>query len=303
MFGQGLDCLKPCYLSLKKINPSVYKRFPSVYIRVPCGKCTNCKIRRTKEWSLRLAMEATQWEDIQFVTLTFSNDYVYIENRVTGELKESLMIRDIQLYIKRVRTELFRAGWHFPIKYYAVGEYGPRTNRPHYHLLVFGVPKYIGPIILNDCWKYGFTYIKDFVPQQCNYVAGYIQKKLYGDERKYLYDGVEPPFNVQSQHLGEAWFFDEKNLENTLENGFVMFQGYKHAIPATFRRKLIKQGRLSACDLVDLRNVQISEYKLLYKHCLDIGMSPKEYWLNFIAEAQRKVMKKNTLRDKEIMSV
>lgn len=302
MLGLGNDCIHPIYLSLKRLSPSLYKQYSHVYIRVPCGRCITCKIRRTKEWSLRLAMESTQWKDIQFVTLTFSNDYVYTENPLTGELKESLFVEDIQYYIKRVRSMLHREGFYSPIKYFAVGEYGPKTQRPHYHLLVFGVPDNF-VYVLRDCWKYGFTCIKPFVPQQCNYVAGYIQKKLYGPDSKYLYQGINPPFNTQSQHLGEKWFFDNKNLDNILHNGFVMFQGYKHAIPSTFRRKLIALGLLPVSNLHVVNQRQYKEFVDLKKHCDNVGCSLHDYWLNFITEANRKVMKKNILRDKEIMSL
>lgn len=45
--------------------------------------------------------------------------------------------RDIQLFIKRLRKANSKHTDMPAIKYYAVGEYGGRTQRPHYHIILF----------------------------------------------------------------------------------------------------------------------------------------------------------------------
>nr|QJI53651.1 MAG: replication-associated protein [Cressdnaviricota sp.] len=61
-----------------------------------------------------------------FLTLTYENPPMSHNNFMT------LNKRDVQLYFKRLR-KLNPPG----LKYYAVGEYGGKTRRPHYHALVY----------------------------------------------------------------------------------------------------------------------------------------------------------------------
>lgn len=302
MIGKGNDCLTPLYMDISKID-SKYKPFlKKAYLRIPCGHCINCKVRRSQEWCLRLAMEATQWKDIHFVTLTFNDNFVWTTNLLTGEILQSLITSDIQKYVKRLRSALARNNFYSPIRYYAVGEYGPKTNRPHYHLLVFGVPDSLS-YLFRDCWKYGFTCIKPFYPETCAYVAGYVQKKLYGPDARLNYGSLFPPFSVMSHHLGEKWFFDKVNLDNIIHNGFVMFQGYKHAIPKTFRRKLIAMGYLPESNLIVVNQKQLNELMDLNLHCEAQSISIDDYFRAFREESIRKHLKKNITRDKEKMSL
>lgn len=47
-----------------------------------------------------------------------------------------LYYRDIQNFIKRYRINLKRKGYDFKTQFFVVGEYGPTTKRPHFHLLL-----------------------------------------------------------------------------------------------------------------------------------------------------------------------
>lgn len=67
-----------------------------------------------------------------FLTLTYSTDYVPI----TKNGFMSLRSRDVQLFFKRLRKSHYGYSDE-PIKYYAAGEYGGKTNRPHYHIILF----------------------------------------------------------------------------------------------------------------------------------------------------------------------
>jgi hypothetical protein len=50
--------------------------------------------------------------------------------------KESISKRHLQLFLKRLRKHYNVQG----IKYLASGEYGGKLDRPHYHLVIFGLP-------------------------------------------------------------------------------------------------------------------------------------------------------------------
>jgi len=59
------------------------------------------------------------------------------------------------------------------IKYFAVGEYGTRTMRPHYHAIVFGSTG----TALSQAWKLGLVHIGSVSPESIAYVCSYALKK------------------------------------------------------------------------------------------------------------------------------
>ena len=95
-------------------------------LAVPCGKCIGCRIAKRKEWSLRMLHELTYHPQSSFITLTYDDYHLPSDN--------SLKKRHLQLFIKRLRKNLGERR----IKYFACGEYGGQTMRPHYHAILFG---------------------------------------------------------------------------------------------------------------------------------------------------------------------
>lgn len=99
----------------------------------PCGRCMPCRINRANEWTGRILLEALHWgfEKCSFVTLTYSDECLPEDRSVNVDV--------LQRFLKRVRTGLSRSvGGTF--RYYAVGEYGRRSWREHYHIIFFGIP-------------------------------------------------------------------------------------------------------------------------------------------------------------------
>ena len=60
-----------------------------------------------------------------YITLTYNDDHLPANG--------SLQPRDLQLFWKRLRKARTPG-----IRYYACGEYGDQTARPHYHAIIFG---------------------------------------------------------------------------------------------------------------------------------------------------------------------
>ena len=190
----------------------------------PCGHCRACRVNHTREWALRLMHERLYWEQAAFVTLTYSDDQLPADG--------GLWKRDLQLFIKRMRKDFGEKR----IKYFAAGEYGETTMRPHYHLIMFGVSPYKDREVIESEWDLGFVYTGNVSYHSCRYVAQYCQKKLGGEMGRRLYGDRQPPFQLQSKGLGLDWAMENKDrLVGTL---CVSDKGKKFGVPRYYKKKL-----------------------------------------------------------------
>lgn len=122
-----------------------------------------CMINRKRLWTHRIMLESMCHANNVFVTLTYNPEHLE---------SDSLIPRHLTLYIKRLRERVS------PIKfrYYAVGEYGEESQRPHFHLAIFGLG-FCDAII--DAWNgQGFVSVGTLTFQSAAYVGGYVTKKL-----------------------------------------------------------------------------------------------------------------------------
>ena len=141
-------------------------KIKDVDFRVPCGKCIPCKRKRRADWTLRLEHEYQGSDSAYFITLTYDEMHVPKVN-YQGIETEVLTLRkkDLQNYIKRLRNSHVAyvsrelgirksevKNVSKPVRYYAIGEYGTKTNRPHYHIILFNYEiANLDPI--EDQWK------------------------------------------------------------------------------------------------------------------------------------------------------
>lgn len=95
-------------------------------INVPCNKCIGCQLEKANTWATRISQEAKTNAENCFITLTYNDDHQLNSG--------NLCRRDLQLFIKRLRKYISPK----KIRYYACGEYGERTARPHFHICLFG---------------------------------------------------------------------------------------------------------------------------------------------------------------------
>lgn len=197
-------------------------------IRLPCGKCIGCKLERSRQTAIRLMHEASLHQANSFVTLTYDNEHLprARETHAHATLSKS----DLQLFTKRLNESNRRLNGQ-GIRYYACGEYGEQTFRPHYHLAVFGEDfsqdrkkwkksKTGHQLWRSDrlaaLWPLGSADIGELTFESAAYVARYITKKITGpsaddhykrqDEYGIAY-WLEPEFNVMSRRpgLGKGW--------------------------------------------------------------------------------------------------
>lgn len=186
---------------------------------IPCGKCTACQITYIREWTGRCLAENLVQQHGHFVTLTYRP-----ELQPLGLVKE-----DLQKFLKRLRYH------HGEMRYYAVGEYGEKGGKAHFHMCYW--PKnqirfgeqvarnlWTSPEI-GKAWDLGYHSVSHRLESgSIRYVIGYVQKKLRVKE--YCTDDGEilaRPFALMSQSLGKKWILE--NQEAIAKAGFLPING------------------------------------------------------------------------------
>ena len=221
-------------------------------LEVPCGKCIGCRIAKRKEWSLRMLHELTYHPQSSFITLTY-DDY--------NSPSDNSLKNGIYSYLSKDSEKKSRER---RIKYFACGEYGGQTMRPHYHAILFGsglTREDKNRVI--DCWplcdwtkpsirKNSFGLAE---PDSIRYVAQYIDKKFTGDLANEIYvnQGIEPVFRLLSQGIGLQYALDNKSQIEELS--YITLKGVKHSVPRYYIKKLDldvdklrEQALLSDCE-------------------------------------------------------
>lgn len=174
---------------------------------MPCSKCPLCKERRLNAWAFRLAQHAKAAHSLTFITLTYDTKTVPITNN--GYL--SLSSRDVQLFLKRLRKRNTDK-----ISYYLAAEYGTKTDRPHYHVILFNAE--INTI--NGAWGLGRIHYGDVNPQTIRYTLKYISKK--SSVKASTHDDRQREFARMSKRLGATYLtkamikWHKSDLENKM---------------------------------------------------------------------------------------
>lgn len=121
-----------------------------MFMNCPCGKCSICLSESSRRWSERAAFESLSHPNSPyFVTLTY-NDSNLPYNGVSKE--------DLQLFMKRLRINLNRLlSYNVSIRFVACGEYGSKKLRPHYHLLIWGIPPSFSPAAFHLLCKISWS--------------------------------------------------------------------------------------------------------------------------------------------------
>lgn len=210
-----------------KIEGAWHPEYKDMYpgsVPIPCGKCIGCKLDYSRQWADRMILELDHTKKGVFLTLTYDNDHVPIGMYDESDfpLSYSLNKRDFQLFMKKLRKR-FGNG----LRFYAAGEYGSNTLRPHYHAIIFGLSLddfgdkervgknelgqfYYKSDLMSNIWQNGFVCLSDVSWKTCAYVARYVTKKVNNDlENLYLVSNIEPEFSLMSRRPGIGAFFFE----------------------------------------------------------------------------------------------
>lgn len=192
---------------------------PHRVVSVPCGKCVACRVNNAASWATRAMHEAAYCEGGCFITLTYSPEHCPKDYQ--------LRKGDLQDFLKRLRRAIDYHGKGVIRAFFAVGEYGEKFGRPHYHLLILGWSpddlvfhgvSYHGDKIytsafLERVWARGFCPVGSVTGGSAAYVARYSKKASAPNHGRRT-----PPFFTASRNipltngkqgaLGAQWVVD-----------------------------------------------------------------------------------------------
>lgn len=219
-------------------------------ITLPCGHCVGCRLDKADNWATRCMHEASMHSASSFVTLTYDDDHLPEDYSVS--------LRETQLFMKRLRKDTGASR----LRFFAVGEYGEQTLRPHYHLLIFGTDFRADRKLrkegefgnsftseqLSRLWPFGFAELGSVTYKSAAYCARYSMKKINGAMapshylRTHPISGltvqVKPEFATMSGKpgIGSTWF--EKYRSDCFPSDFLVVDGKHKPVPRYYTLKL-----------------------------------------------------------------
>lgn len=197
---------------MRCIKPQLVRKKGDL-LMVPCGKCNFCLQVKRGDWCFRLMQELAVSRSAYFLTLTYADEHLALNDEGEGCLVKS----DLQKFVKSLRkkndkfihdvnrnpvlyqSRVSRVFGHriFPyakkvsgndqgksrrqfgvdgpttLRYYSVGEYGTLTSRPHYHTVLFNLQPELLPTVF-DTWSKGQVHIGQVTPASVAYVTKYV---------------------------------------------------------------------------------------------------------------------------------
>lgn len=210
---------------------TVVNRIKAESMPVDCGRCPECIAKRTSQWSFRLRKEAEVSTSAYFITLTYDTEHVPI----TRNGYMTLRLSDVQKWLKRLRKISKEK-----IKYYYVGEYGSKTNRPHYHAIIFNAEMED----IDTTWHLGQVHYGTVSGASIGYTLKYMCKD--GRIPMHKNDDRVPEFGNMSKGIGANYLTAETMYYHTekralLERVCCVIDGKKVSMPRYYKDKIYDQ--------------------------------------------------------------
>lgn len=197
---------------------------PDRSIQIPCGQCIGCRLERSRQWAMRCLheMKTNASSGSAFLTLTYDEKNLPPNG--------TLVPQHLQSFMKRLRHWRPKG-----LRFFACGEYGGITMRPHFHVLLLntcfpdakrrlmfassfrpGDPRKetYASAELSQLWTCGQSVIGDVTFESCCYVTAYCTGRVTGERELAHYGGRKPEFAVMSRRPGlGSDFFDRFHAE------------------------------------------------------------------------------------------
>lgn len=240
-----MRCLTPIHILVKA--PNVYTG--SKVREVPCGKCANCLKNRRISWIIRLKEELKKHESTVFVTLTYEKEPL-----------EGVNVEDIQKFLKKLRHKS-------KLRYYGVGEYGTRTFRAHYHLLIFGCSVEDTDNI-RQCWSNGHVVVKRVNERRVWYTTKYhVNRGCYPENKNKSFTFMSRNPGIGNSYIERMSDWHKESDERIFYQDFQ----FKSPLPRYYKEKIYSKSVMS-------KNAQKYYMEAWMEEIERESKNPKEYF-------------------------
>lgn len=223
-------------------------------LELACGQCIGCRLRRARDWSLRVMHEAQLHDSNCFVTLTYDDAHL----PPGGHLRYA----DYQAFMRRLRKAS-----KSPVRFFMCGEYGPLNLRPHYHACLFnidfsdrvplgksgaGAVFYDSPT-LRRIWGLGHVSVQPLCREAAEYTARYVVDKITGQAAESHYSTVDDDGVINRRPsefsrcslrpgIGYGWF-QRYGRSDVFPADMVVSKGERHQVPRYYDKLLRRSTR------------------------------------------------------------
>lgn len=203
-------CLYP-----KKVNNPKYRNAAAPdprlnKVEAKCGKCSECRMQNSKEWSARIIEEIRGRQKRQnghfggyFVTMTYSPEaLIHLTKGFRGvegyELDNAIARRSITEFRDKCKSK----NREYPKMYLTTELSGKNTERLHIHGFIWN----LGADQIREFWKFGHVDIQRANFKHAHYVTKYIHKpnqeyKTYQPIR-YVSNGIGKNYIEKAKRMG-----------------------------------------------------------------------------------------------------
>lgn len=226
----------------------------TMYVPIGCGNCIECKLKKAREWRVRLMEDIRTNTNCKFVTLTFSDKSIAqltekivtesICNKMpvkTGyELDNELATKAVRLWLERYRKEHKKS-----IRHWLVTELGHKgTENIHMHGIVWNVELKE----LEKHWQYGWVWkgkqykgrtINYVNEQTINYTVKYVNK--IDAKHKNYRSIVLTSSGIGKNYIKRVDAIKNKYKEGNTNEAYRTRNGTKLALPIYYRNKIYSE--------------------------------------------------------------
>lgn len=202
----------------------------------------------------------------------YKNNYSVNRNVTYQDNQIAVLVnRHLQLFIKRFRKYVSQH-YNEKIRYYAVGEYGVQSLRPHWHIIFFYSSSDLArafedvlqfgtkerpiqtPVFLRSLWKFGHIDSKQTDGKAYFYISSYVNKPA---NFPYVLELLAPQRAFHSNFLGEISekedikkSFQERDFSNIGKINIISWSGeqYTYSVRRSLVGRLLPRYSFSACE-------------------------------------------------------
>lgn len=206
-----------------------------------------------------------------FLTLTYAPEYLVYD---IATREKTLVKRHAQLFFKKLR-KADNAKQKTKIKYFLVGEYGPQTLHPHYHVILYNCHNDLRKN-LTDIWGHGHVDIGDVTAGSIAYCTGYIINAEQGPSVRRF------PLALMSKGLGKEYLTTSMiRWHKSGKRNYTQVNGQIGPLPRYYKDKIFNKHEKEILNVITLAKHE-DDYKAIIERLERLHPDPESLYLEMI---------------------